>query len=118
MHVVPPHQRRPLRPDKRGEISRIVVAVRRIDRLLPRCLVGSAVGCIHQALRKFSLGELSNQLERHVDSLSRLNTVVPVTTGRVTEDVRIAGKHIGEEPHVVGVVRNHQKVERSRQFYR
>ena len=47
-----------------------------------------------------------------------LDHVVPVAALRVGQHLGLAGEQVGEEPHVVGMVRHDQEIERPRQLGR
>ena len=110
--------RGPFIADERGEAARIVGFFGRLDRLLPGGAIGRRSWKRGEGGRERALGEGDNDLDRGVGALARLDHVVPAPARRIGEQVRIAGKELWEEPHIVGVVGDDQEIERSRQLRR
>ena len=59
-----------------------------------------------------------DHFDRCLRSLARLDHVVPFTAGRIGQEFGLAGEQIGKEAHIVGVVGDDEKVERTRQLRR
>ena len=115
VQIVAARVRRPLVPDEGREATRLVRVVGRRDGVLPGRAEGGHSGRVHQRRRELALREGDDDLDGRIGALARLHHVVPATAGRIGQHRRLPREQIGKEPHVVGVVRHHQEVERARQ---
>ena len=73
-------------------------------------------GRIHQLLGKDAARELVDEIQRSRIALPGLDHVVPLLAGGIFEKFRFARDQVGGKSHVVGVVGDHQEIERPRQF--
>ena len=116
--LFPPGVRGPFVANEGRESARIVRLFRRLDRLLPGASVGGRAGERKERLRERSLRKRNDHFDRRIGSLSRLDHVVPPAASGIGQDVGLAGKEVRKEPHIVGVVGNHEKIERPRELRR
>ena len=115
MQVVTTRVRGPLVADECGEAPRGVGLLCRVDRLSPCGAIRGRAGQRLQRLWKLALRERDNDLDRRVGALAVLNHVVPTAAGRVGQHLRFAREELWEEAHVVGMIGDHQEVQRTRQ---
>ncbi len=117
VQVVGVRVRGPFEPDNGREASRLVGFFRRIDLGLPSCLVGWIRRSIDHFLGESPFAEGHDHLDGGVTALARLHHVIPSPPLRHGEQFLLSGHEIGDEPHVVGVVRHHEPVEWPGQFH-
>ena len=118
MQVVAAGVRGPLVADEGGEAARLVVFLRGGDRLLPGAAIGARAREVHEILGERALREGDDDLDRRLRALAGLDHVVPFAARRIGQDLGLAGEQVREEAHVVGVIGDHQEVERTRQLHR
>ena len=118
MQVVAAGVRGPLVADEGGEAAGLVEMLRGGNRLLPRAAIGARSREIHEVLRERSVREGDDDLDRGVRALAGLDHVVPFAAGRVGEDFGLAREQIRKEAHIVGVIGDHEEVERTRELHR
>ena len=113
--LLPPVVRGPLVADERGESARLVRFVRRLDGLAPGLAIrGVPEG---EAFREWPLREADDDVDRRFGALARLDHVVPFAALRVGEQLRIAAEQLREKAHAVGVIGDHQEIERTGQLH-
>ena len=116
VQVVARHERGPFEPDQRGEPARVVVAFRRIDDLFPDRSIGAPAGRVFRQHLGVDppLREGRDQIERRRGRgrAPRLQSLVPGPRLVELQDVRLARRQVVEEPHRVGMVGDHQPVQR------
>ena len=117
MEVVALVERGPLVADEGGEAARLVVVLGGVDGLLPRAAIGAACrGHTSSAFGKLALRKMADDLERGLGALARLDHVIPLAARRVGEDLGLARDEVGEEAHVVRVIRDDEEIERAREL--
>ncbi len=77
---------------------------------------GADAGPVHQLVGKRTAGKVVDELQRSRVVLPGLDHVVPLLAQRLVEKLGLAGDQVGGESHVVGVVGDHQEIERARQL--
>jgi hypothetical protein len=114
MQVVAAGVRRPLVTDEGGESAGLVVRIRGLDHLLPRCAVGLRTGQRLQPRRKVTLRESLDDLDGHLHGrlAAFLDHLVPAPTRWIGQELGAARQQLREKTHVVRVVGNHQEVQR------
>ena len=115
MQIVATGVRCPFVTDEAGEAAGLVVFLRRLDSLLPGRAVGRRAGKRLQLLREGALGEGDNDFGGGLDPLlaAGLHHVVPLLAGRVGQHFRVTRIQPREEAHVVGMIGDHEEIERS-----
>ena len=116
VEVVAAGVRRPLIADERGEMARIIGFLGGFDSVLPGALVGKRSRERQKRLRKSPLRECNNHFDCRVCALPPLDHVIPFPAGRIRQHRRLTAEQIWKEPHIVGVIRYNQEVERPRQL--
>ncbi len=61
-------------------------------------------------------GRRHDDLDRRLGALARLDHVIPLAARRVGEHLGLAREEIGEEAHVVRVIRDDEEIERAREL--
>ena len=119
VQVVAGGVRGPLEADERGEPVRLVVGLRRLDRDFPGVAIGLGARKRGKRRRESVFRELVDDVGRdgHRCFSAFLDVVVPLLAGRIREIRGIAGEQLREEAHVVGVVGDHDEIERSRELH-
>ncbi len=91
VHIVAMYQGGPFVTDKGGKAPRLVIAFSGVYRFGPGVFVLLRVRCVDQAFREVTLGEQADQFQCHAPTLAGLDTVIPVFTCRVGQDMRRTG---------------------------
>jgi hypothetical protein len=116
--VVAAGVRRPLVADERREPAGLVGLLGRLDRLRPGAPVGRRAGSGQEPRRHLSLAEAADDLQRRRCPLTRVDHLVPPTPLRKGHHLRVAPDDHREEAHPVGVIGDHQEVERTGELRR
>jgi hypothetical protein len=110
---------RPLIPDQRRELTGFVICFGGVESQFPRRAIGFGSGQRSErrgkAVTRYGLDDLDGCRDGFLTA--RLDHVVPATAGRVSEHRRLTSIEPGEEAHVVGMVGDHQEVERPTEFH-
>jgi hypothetical protein len=115
MKVVAARPRGPFKADERGESSRIVRFLRRIDRLLPRILERCCAGHGKKSLRDRAFAHVEVDVQGGFDAFAFLHHVVPLAALRVSHDLGIAREQQRKEAQAVRMVGDHEEIERARE---
>ena len=112
VQVVAGDQRGPLEGDEGGEGAGIVELLRGADDVVPDALVGGVAGLVVELGGDLALGELIDQPEHGLGGglPAGVEVLVELASLRVRQDVRRAVDDVGDGPHGVGVVGDHEKV--------
>ena len=78
-------------------------------------LPSGGIGLVDQCGGELALREHADQLQRYADAFAPLDALVPIPADRIREDVLLAGTQVRKEAHVVRVIGDHQKIERTGQ---
>ena len=78
-------------------------------------LPSGGIGLVDQCGGELALREHADQLHRYADAFTPLDALVPIPADRIREDVLLAGTQVRKEAHVVRVIGDHQKIERTGQ---
>jgi hypothetical protein len=103
----------PFIADERSEPAGLIGLFRRLDGFLPGRAVEIAVWRVDERLGEFALGESDNDLNGRFGALAADDHVVPLPAGWVGHERGLAGEQVREEPHIVGVVRDDEEIERT-----
>ena len=111
-------ERCPLVADESGEPARIVGLFGRIDDALPYRPVGRVAGLVGNVGREFSLRKGHDNVPRGLGAFARLDHVVPLAGLGVLHDLGFPRQEVGEKSKIVGMIRDNQEIEWTRQLYR
>ena len=115
MQIVSAGVRGPLIADEGGEAAGLVRLLRRLDGLAPGAAVGGRARK-REALRHLALAEAGDDVDGGLRAFAGIDLVVPFPSLRRREQGRIAADQQREKAHAVGVVRDHEEVERPREL--